>query len=81
MGFGFLEQVYENALVGELSKSKFNIQQQIPIQVFYQGELVGEYFADVLIDNKVIVEIKSENNLVSQHEAQLLNFGPQAKFM
>jgi len=74
LGFGFLEKVYENALLIEMKKMEISAVHQHPISVFYEGLLVGEYFADVLVENKVIVEIKAAKNLVPEHEAQLLNY-------
>ena len=74
LGFGFLEKVYENAMKVELNKMGINCQQQYPIDVFYEGKKVGSYFADLLIDNKLIVELKSVEKLASEHEAQLVNY-------
>ncbi len=74
LGYGFLEKVYENALIIELKKAGINALPQTPITVIYQDEVVGEYFADILVDNKVIVEIKAVRSLVPEHEAQLLNY-------
>ena len=74
LGFGFLEKVYENALLIELKKLGISAMHQQPISVFYEGLLVGEYFADILVERKVIVEVKAVKNLVSEHEAQLLNY-------
>ena len=74
LGFGFLEKVYENALLAELENRGIAATTQSPISVFYGNRQVGEYFADVLVENSVIVEIKAVKNLVSEHEAQLLNY-------
>jgi len=74
LGYGFLEKVYENALVVELRKQGLTIEQQVPITVYYEGVVVGEYFADMLVDGKVIVEMKSAEALAGGHEAQLLNY-------
>jgi GxxExxY protein len=74
LGFGFLEKVYENALLIELKKLVISAVHQQPISVFYEGVLVGEYFADILVENKVIVEIKAVRYLVAEHESQLLNY-------
>jgi GxxExxY protein len=74
LGYGFLEKVYENAFLVELKKVGIKAIPQSPIRVLYDGEVVGEYFADILVDNKVIVEIKAVRNLVVEHEAQLLNY-------
>jgi GxxExxY protein len=74
LGYGFLEKVYENAVIIELSKSGLNCLPQAPIRVVYDGNIVGEYFADILVEEKVIVEIKAVRNLIEEHEAQLLNY-------
>jgi GxxExxY protein len=74
LGYGFLEKVYENALAHELGKMDLAVQQQMPIQVTYDGLLVGEYFADLVVGGKVIVELKAAEALRPEHEAQLLNY-------
>lgn len=74
LGYGFLEKVYENALRFELNKHGIMVEAQKPITVIYCEEVVGEYFCDLLIDNKVIVEIKASKLLLKEHESQLLNY-------
>ena len=74
LGYGFLEKVYENALMLELKKEGIPAVAQSPIKVLYEGEVLGEYFADILVADKVIVEIKAANRLVEENEAQLLNY-------
>ena len=74
MGRGFLEKVYENALALELRSRGLAAEPQSPIEVRYRGEVVGEYFADLLVEGKVIVEIKAAATLEGAHEAQLLNY-------
>jgi GxxExxY protein len=74
LGYGFLEKVYENALRIELVKNGLDVVQQKPIQVWYENELIGEYFADIVVNNLVIVELKASANLSKEHEAQLLNY-------
>jgi GxxExxY protein len=74
LGYGFLEKVYENAMMIELKKDGLPATAQFPIKVSYEGEIVGEYFADILGDRKVLVEIKGAKGLASEHEAQLLNY-------
>jgi GxxExxY protein len=73
-GYGFLEKVYENAFLVELKKAGIIAIPQSPIRVSYEGEVVGEYFADILVDNRIILEIKAVKNLLVEHEAQLLNY-------
>jgi len=74
LGYGFLEKVYENAMAIEFRKEAIPIVPQSAINVLYEGEVVGQYFADILVDNKVIVEIKAVRSLLLEHEAQLLNY-------
>lgn len=74
LGYGFLEKVYENSLAFELSGKGFFVQQQLPISVYYNGKIAGEYFADLIINNKVIIEIKTASAIDKAHEAQLLNY-------
>ena len=74
LGYGFLEKVYENALMIEFKKENVHAVSQFPIKVLYDDTIIGEYFADVLVDKKVIVEIKAAKNLAPDHEAQLLNY-------
>lgn len=74
LGYGFLEKVYENAMMIELAKEGIPAVAQSPIKVTYEGKIIGEYYADILFEDKVIVEIKAARNLVLDHEAQLLNY-------
>ncbi len=74
LGYGFLEKVYENALAHELRKRGFTIAQQAPIKVTYDGIIVGNYFADILVNNAVILELKAAETIAEEHEAQLLNY-------
>ncbi len=74
LGYGFLEKVYENAMMIEFKKEGIFAVAQFAIKVFYEGEVIGEYYADILVDNKVIVEIKAAKHLVEENEAQLLNY-------
>jgi GxxExxY protein len=74
LGYGFLEKVYENALIMELEKMGLAAAAQSSIQVFYDGKIVGDYFADLLVESCIIVEIKAVKSLGPEHEAQLLNY-------
>jgi len=74
LGYGFLEKVYENALAIELRKMGLAVVQQAPITVYYAGAVVGEYYADLLVADAVIVELKAARVLAAEHEAQLLNY-------
>ena len=94
LGYGFLEKVYENALALSLRKAGLKVEQQVPITVYSEGEPVGEYFADLLVEGAVIVELKAVSAIIEAHEAQwlnylratgirvglLLNFGPKPTF-
>jgi GxxExxY protein len=71
---GFLGKVYENALLIELKERGLNAESQIPVKVFYKKKVVGEYIIDMLIERKVIVEIKTVEKFNNVHEAQLLNY-------
>ena len=74
LGYGFLEKVYENALAHELRKRGLQVAQQVPIKVFYDGVVVGEYFADLLVNELVMLELKSVETIVPEHEAQMVNY-------
>lgn len=74
LGYGFLEKVYENALLLELQKSGLQCSSQSKIEVFYDGVSVGLYFADIIVDDIVIIELKAQEGLREEHEAQLLNY-------
>lgn len=74
LGFGFLEKVYENSMIIELRKIGIDVKNQFPIKVFYDEIVVGEYYADLFIEDKVIVELKAAEKLIEKHEAQLVNY-------
>lgn len=74
MGFGYLESVYEKCMKIELNKIGLNFESQKPIFVYYYDELVGEFVADLLIENILIVELKSVKKIVKAHEMQLVNY-------
>jgi len=74
LGYGFLEKVYHKALVVELKLRRLPIEEEYAIKVIYENEIVGEYYADIFVERKVIVEIKVDDKYNSQHEAQLLNY-------
>ena len=74
LGPGFLEKVYENALMVELNKRGLKAESQVLIQVKYKGQIVGEYFADILVEDQVVIELKTVDQLQGIHEAQLLNY-------
>jgi len=74
LGVGFLEKVYENALNHELKKAGLKVEKQVPLKVHYDGVLVGDYAADLLVENCVLVELKTVSNLENNHLAQCLNY-------
>ncbi|MEW6607413.1 MAG: GxxExxY protein [bacterium] len=74
LGYGFLEKVYENALIIELKKLGFYISQQQNIRVYYNGQEVGDYYADIVVNDQVIIELKSAESLREEHKAQLINY-------
>jgi len=74
MGFGFLESVYEKCLMIELRKLGLDAESQKPLTVHYDGEVVGEFVADVVVEDTIIVELKSVRRIVVAHEIQLVNY-------
>jgi GxxExxY protein len=74
LGHGFLERVYEQALYVELKSKGLNVERQAPIEVFYKEQCVGEYVADLLVERKVIIELKTVDRLERVHEAQVINY-------
>ena len=94
LGFGFLEKVYLNAMVIALRDLGLKVEQQVKIVVYFAGQIVGEYYADLVVEGCVVVELKAVQTLLEEHDAQLLNylrateyevglllnFGPQPRF-
>jgi len=74
LGYGFAEKVYANALAIELRRNGFEAIREAEIKVYYEGEVAGVFFADVLVENKVIVETKAKREILEDHIAQLLNY-------
>jgi len=74
MGFGYLESVYERCLLIELRKTGLTAESKIPITVFYEKQIVGEFIADILVEDAIIVELKSVRQLSKIHEMQLVNY-------
>lgn len=74
LGYGFLEKVYGNALAHELTKRGYSIRPNMAIEVYYDDIVMGEYFADPVVNDVVILELKAVENITEQHEAQLLNY-------
>lgn len=74
LGYGFLEKVYKNALFNELMQRGIPCQKEYPISVYYKGVNVGDYYADIIIDNKIILELKAVKTILPEHLAQLTNY-------
>ena len=74
MGYGFLERVYENSMIVELQEVGLKAVKQHPIDVYYKKKKVGEYFADILVEDKVILELKTASKIIAKHELQLQNY-------
>jgi GxxExxY protein len=74
LGYGFLEKVYVKALMIELKNRGMNPRDELPIHVYYAGQLIGGYFADIVVNDLVILEIKAAKTIAAEHEAQLLNY-------
>lgn len=74
LGYGFLEKVYENALCQELISMGLFCEKQRPVEVFYKDQKVGQYFADLIVENSVIIEIKAAEGIAEEHEFQLINY-------
>ena len=74
MGFGFLESVYEECLLIELRKAGLKSENQKPITVLYEGEIVGNFIADIFVEDSIILELKSVKTLAKAHEVQLVNY-------
>ena len=74
LGYGFLEKVYENALMVLLRWEGINARQQAPISVRFEGEVVGDYYSDILVEDKIILELKVSEKIIDIHRAQILNY-------
>jgi GxxExxY protein len=74
LGFGFLEKVYQNAMYFELLENGFDVKAQKQIKVYFKGRQVGEYFADLVVNDLVILELKATETLLEEHEIQLINY-------
>lgn len=74
LGYGFLEKVYENALLYELRNHGLNFEKQKPIKVYYEQIQVGEYYADIIVNECIILELKAAESIAEEHEFQLINY-------
>lgn len=74
LGYGFLEKVYENAMMLELSKFGLECKNQYPIKVYYDNKQIGDYYADIIVNGLIIIELKAAESLCEEHECQLINY-------
>ena len=74
LGYGFLEKVYENAMMVLFRREGIYAKQQAPITVCFDGEVVGDYYADIFVENKIILELKAVEKIIDAHRAQTLNY-------
>ena len=74
LGYGFLEKVYENSMMIELKKLGLNCNKQVAIKVYYEKNIVGDYYADIIVEQVVIIELKAAESICEQHEIQLVNY-------
>lgn len=74
LGYGFLEKVYENSLVVELKKRNLDVKQQEKLTIYYKDNIVGDYYADLIVENAIIIELKSTKEISNAHKMQLLNY-------
>ena len=74
LGFGFLESVYKKAMIIELTKKNLKVEHEKPLKVYYDNQVVGEFYVDLFIEDEIIVELKSVRGLMKEHEVQLVNY-------
>jgi len=74
LGFGFLESVYKKAMVVELGKANLTAEQEKPLKVYYDSQVVGEFYIDLFVEKEIVVEVKSVTTLMKEHEVQLVNY-------
>jgi len=74
LGFGFLESVYKKAMIIELAKNHLKVEEERPLKVYYDAQVIGDFYVDLFIEDEIIVELKSVQNLAKEHEVQLVNY-------
>lgn len=74
LGFGFLESVYKKAMMIELSKNHMKVEAEKPLKVYYDNQVVGNFYIDLFVDGNIVVELKSVQDLAKEHEVQLVNY-------
>jgi GxxExxY protein len=74
LGYGFLEKVYKNALIIEIRSAGLIVESEVPVKVYYHKQIIGEYYSDIIVEKKIIIEVKAVKNIIPIHEVQLLNY-------
>ena len=74
LGFGFLESIYKKAMIIELVKNNLKVEAEKPLKVYYDNKIVGDFYIDLYVEDSVVVELKSVQNLIKEHEIQLVNY-------
>lgn len=74
LGFGFSEKIYQKAYAIALCEAGMKVDEQVPVKVYFRGQLVGEFFADMVVNDSILLELKSASMIIEEHEAQLLNY-------
>jgi len=74
LGFGFLESVYKKAMIIELAKNNLKVEKERPLKVYYDGQVIGDFYVDLFVEDEIVVELKSVQNLAKEHEVQLVNY-------
>jgi len=74
LGFGFLENIYKNAMIIELTKNNLKVEAEKPLKVYYDNQVVGDFYIDLFVEDLLVVELKSVQNLAKEHEVQLVNY-------
>lgn len=80
LGYGFLEKVYENSLMIQFRNNDIKASQQSPIKVFFRDEIVGDYVADIIVENKIVLELKTADSISNSHRAQIINYLKATKY-
>ena len=74
LGFGFLESVYKKAMVIEMGKNDLSVEEEKALRVYYDDQVVGEFYVDLFVEQEIVLKLKSVKNLVREHEVQLVNY-------
>ena len=74
LGFGFLESVYKKAMIIELAKKDLKVEEEQPLNVYYENQVVGNFYVDIVVEDEIIVELKSVQNIAKEHEVQVVNY-------